>query len=82
MYPDLGRRQPDGLSALKTSDTSGFGATGSQESANLSASGTAELLDERWRGWDLTDPLRPAFLEPGATPMSHHPAPSFEVACA
>jgi IclR helix-turn-helix domain len=43
---------------------------------------TGELLDERWRGWDLTDPYRPAFLEPGAVPLPQPPPERAPAACA
>ncbi|MFG2211982.1 hypothetical protein [Streptomyces sp. NPDC048638] len=40
---------------------------------------TGELLDERWRGWDTSDPTRPVWLDPGATALPHQ-APPFEQA--
>ncbi|MFE8950433.1 helix-turn-helix domain-containing protein [Streptomyces sp. NPDC007856] len=39
---------------------------------------TGELLDEAWRGWDLSDPARPAWLGEGAVPVRTVP----EAVCA
>ncbi|GGU39291.1 helix-turn-helix domain-containing protein [Streptomyces violascens] len=37
---------------------------------------TGELLDERWRGWDTSDPARPVWLTPGAIPLPNQPTPA------
>ncbi|MCX4784090.1 hypothetical protein [Streptomyces sp. NBC_01264] len=41
---------------------------------------TGELLDERWRGWDTSDPHRPVWLAPGATARPNGPEPAAEAA--
>ncbi|MEW1760372.1 hypothetical protein AB0393_28160 [Streptomyces cyaneofuscatus] len=41
---------------------------------------TGELLDERWRGWDTSDPTRPVWLAPGAVPLPNHAPPPEQAA--
>ncbi|MEU8523632.1 hypothetical protein [Streptomyces sp. NPDC048577] len=43
---------------------------------------TGELLDERWRGWDTSDPARPTWLTPGAVLLPNQPPDLLEAACA
>ncbi|MCX4826583.1 hypothetical protein OG883_43885 [Streptomyces sp. NBC_01142] len=41
---------------------------------------TGELLDERWRGWDTSDPTRPVWLAPGAIPRPNQTTPPAQAA--
>ncbi|MEU8779093.1 hypothetical protein [Streptomyces sp. NPDC048606] len=41
---------------------------------------SGELLDERWRGWDTSDPHRPVWLASGARVRANEPEPVAEAA--